>query len=160
MLATMLSIGSFSARRMPGLASHRAALLMTEIASFRQVEWPQDWPFADDRYFSRTDESSDSIFYGTPRFVQHIDEGAIGAITDYYSTLMKDGDSVCDLCSSWISHLPAGMKFARVAGLGMNWEELSQNSQLTEFVVQDLNAQTKLPYDDESFDFVCNVVRW
>ena len=71
---------------------------------------------------------------------------------------MKDGDDVCDLCSSWISHLPVDLKLGRVAGLGMNAEELGRNKQLTEFQVQDLNSVPTLPYDAESFDFVNNVV--
>ena len=91
-------------------------------------------------------------------FVACSDDGAITSIQQYYSSLMKDGDSVCDLCSSWISHLPTDVKFSRVAGLGMNKDELARNGQLTEYVVQDLNQQPALPYDDESFDFVCNVV--
>ena len=63
-----------------------------------------------------------------------------------------------DLCSSWISHLPDDLKLGRVAGLGMNEEELKRNGRLTEYVVQDLNEEPKLPYDDESFDYICNVV--
>ena len=129
-----------------------------EIDSFRNVEWPDKFPFDDDRYFARSDESPDILFYDQPRFVTHIDDGAIGSIRDYYASVMKEGDSVLDLCSSWISHLPEGLELGRVAGLGMNEQELSRNSRLTEFVVQDLNLQPKLPYDDESFDFVCNVV--
>ncbi len=129
-----------------------------EIASFRKVEWPKEWPFADPRYFARMDESPDSVFYSEPRFVTHIDDGAISSIRDYYGSLMQDGSSVLDLCSSWISHLPTGTKFSRVAGLGMNAEELSRNEQLTEYEVQDLNTNPTLPYDDEAFDFVCNVV--
>ena len=70
---------------------------------------------------------------------------------------MSDGDSICDLCSSWISHLPTNIKYSRVAGLGMNAEELARNPQLTEHTVQDLNANPVLPYEDNSFDYVCNV---
>jgi len=68
------------------------------------------------------------------------------------------GADVCDLCSSWISHLPPDLQLGRVVGLGMNEEELSRNERLTEYVVRDLNNQPTLPFDDESFDFVCNVV--
>jgi hypothetical protein len=34
--------------------------------------------------------------------------------------------------SSWVSHLPADVAFARVAGLGMNRDELAANPRLTE----------------------------
>lgn len=129
-----------------------------EIPSFREVVWPDEWPFANEAYFKRPDETPDTEFYEQPRFVTHIDDGAIGAITDYYASVMKEGNDVCDLCSSWISHLPPDLKLGRVAGLGMNEMELGRNERLTEFAVQDLNANPKLPYDDASFDFVCNVV--
>jgi len=135
-----------------------SASTYTEIDSFREAKWPTEWPFADKRFFTRSDESPDIMFYSEPRFVTHIDDGAITSIRDYYASVMKDGDDVLDLCSSWISHLPEDLKLGRVAGLGMNQEELSRNDRLTEFVVQDLNQAPKLPYDDDSFDYVCNVV--
>jgi hypothetical protein len=31
--------------------------------------------------FSRLDESPDALFYAAPRFVAHIDDGAIAAVT-------------------------------------------------------------------------------
>jgi hypothetical protein len=135
-----------------------AKTVYEEIPSFRQVEWPEEWPFADERYFARSDESADSEFYSQPRFVTHIDDGAIGVICDYYSATMHEGADVLDMCSSWISHLPPDLKLGRVAGIGMNAEELGRNERLTEWEQQDLNVNPKLPYDDASFDFVCNVV--
>lgn len=38
----------------------------------------------------------------------------------------------------------------------MNEAELSRNNRLTELVAQDLNVEPSLPYEDESFDYVCN----
>ena len=69
---------------------------------------------------------------------------------------MQEKCDVLDLCSSWISHLPEELELGRVAGLGMNEAELSRNARLTEKTVQDLNVAPSLPYEDESFDFVCN----
>eukprot|EP00966_Prymnesium_polylepis_P080727 1870602-Prymnesium_polylepis.1 len=69
---------------------------------------------------------------------------------------MPEKSDVLDLCSSWISHLPSQLELGRVAGLGMNEAELSRNERLTERMVQDLNTAPSLPYEDESFDFVCN----
>ena len=129
-----------------------------EVPSFREVKWPDEWPFANPAYFARSDETPDSEFYAQARFVTHIDDGAIQSISDYYASVMHEGADVCDLCSSWISHLPPDLKLGRVAGLGMNEEELKGNERLTEYAVQDLNNDPKLPYDDASFDFVCNVV--
>ena len=40
----------------------------------------------------------------------------------------------------------------------MNADELSRNLQLTEHAVQDLNADPRLPYEDNSFDVITNCV--
>lgn len=52
--------------------------------------------------------SLDSLFYSEPRFVTHIDDMAIRALTKYYSEVFPPSNSpdVCllDLCSSWVSH--------------------------------------------------------
>ncbi|MFT4585281.1 MAG: SAM-dependent methyltransferase [Gammaproteobacteria bacterium] len=104
--------------------------------------------------FDRLDPSPDSLFYQSPRFVAHIDDKTIEALTNYYQeTLFEDAD-VLDLMSSWISHLPIEPKLGRIAGLGMNQMELEANPRLSDSVVQDLNADPVLPYKTESFDFV------
>lgn len=108
-----------------------------DIEGFQTVEWPDEWPFADERYFARADEQPDILFYDQPRFVTHIDDGAISSLTAYYAHVMQPGADVLDLCSSWISHLPADLKLGRVAGLGMNEAELSRNERLTERTVQE-----------------------
>ena len=66
--------------------------------------------------------------------------------------------AVLDLMSSWQSHLPEGLKFARLVGLGLNDSELQKNSRLNERVVQDLNQNPVLPFESASFDaVVCTV---
>lgn len=119
---------------------------------------PEEFPFNDTIFFQRQDETPDILFYGTPRIVTHIDDDARKAIYDFYTSRMREGDDVLDLCSSWVSHLPDTIKLGRVVGVGMNAEELGRNEQLSTYEVQDLNVNPKLPYDDSSFDFVCNVV--
>ncbi len=114
---------------------------------------PDDSPFKPE-HFRREDETGDDLFYTTPRMVTHIDEAAIGALGAYYSTMISEADSVLDLMSSWISHYPADVKPARMAGLGMNAEELAANPQLSEWTVHNLNKDPILPYDDASFDAV------
>lgn len=94
------------------------------------------------------------MFYAEPRLVAHIDEGAIAALTAHYAELLPAGSRVLDLMSSWISHLPDGFDGARVAGLGMNAEELARNPALDERVVRDLNADPRLPFGDGEFDAV------
>lgn len=54
--------------------------------------------------------------------------------------------------SSWVSHLPDDVAYERVVGLGMNAAELARNPRLAEYVVHDLNSDSHLPFDDDSFD--------
>jgi len=109
-------------------------------------------------FFRRLDESSDADFYASPRLVTHIDDATIAALTQFYRETLTSGSAVLDLMSSWVSHLPPDLHFARVAGLGMNAVELRANPRLTDFVVHDLNADPELPYADASFDVVLNAV--
>ena len=62
--------------------------------------------------------------------------------------------AVLDLMASHDSHLPDGVRPARLAGLGMNAAELEHNTRLTERVVHDLNADPLLPFATGSFDVV------
>ena len=104
--------------------------------------------------FRRADESPDRGFYAAPRLVTHIDEAAVAAVTALYRQLVPAGGAVLDLMSSWVSHLPPEAAYARVAGLGMNADELAANPRLTERGVQDLNTDPRLPYGDAEFDAV------
>ena len=122
-----------------------------------------DWPY-DAADLNRLDNSDDGAFYTQPRFVTHIDDGAISALTNYYRSEFskfskEDGIDVLDLCSSWISHLPEDVSYGNVVGVGMNGAELKENKQLTDYVVQDLNKNPSLSeLEDNSFDVICNVV--
>ena len=109
-------------------------------------------------FFQRADAAPDSEFYREPRFVTHIDDATIEAVTALYSELIPAGSHVLDLMTSWISHLPTDVNFGRVAGLGMNEQELANNPQLDDHVVHDLNDRPELPFLDDSFDFVINTV--
>jgi SAM-dependent methyltransferase len=102
--------------------------------------------------FRRYDETPDTWFYGQPRFVEHIDDGAIAAVTQLYRELFPPAGRVLDLMSSWVSHLPDDVAYARVVGVGLNEEELAANPRLDAHVVHDLNADAHLPFDDASFD--------
>ena len=103
-------------------------------------------------WFRRADESADEAFYAQPRFVAHIDAGAIAAVTQLYRELLPANGVVLDLMSSWISHLPPELSFGRVVGLGMNEAELAANERLSSFVVQNLNRQPRLPFTAAEFD--------
>jgi hypothetical protein len=102
--------------------------------------------------FRRQDESPDEEFYRSPRFVTHIDDRAIAAVTQLYREYFPADGAVLDLMSSWISHLPPKIEYHRVIGLGMNEEELKGNPRLDSHTVQDLNQNPALPFADNEFD--------
>jgi SAM-dependent methyltransferase len=100
-------------------------------------------------FFARGDEADDAEFYAYPRYVTHIDDGAIGAVGALYEELQVRG-SVLDLMSSWVSHFQVAPDALTV--LGMNADELAANPQARSWVVHDLNADPSLPFDDDTFD--------
>ncbi|SDS09106.1 Methyltransferase domain-containing protein [Nocardioides scoriae] len=104
-------------------------------------------------FFDRQDPSDDAAFYAPPRFVTHIDDDAVRAVSDLYDELGVPDGRTLDLMSSWVSHLSR----APVDGLtvlGMNARELHANPLADEVVVQDLNVDPRLPFEDASFDAV------
>ena len=114
--------------------------------------------FFSDMPFERQDPSDDSAFYARPRMVNHIDETAILYLNRLYERLIRPGSRVLDLMSSWVSHLPEGLNLRRVAGLGMNSDELAANPRLTDATVHNLNRDPRLPYRTGDFDAViCTV---
>lgn len=129
---------------------------------------PKDWTDIENpistsdpsQLFGRLDKQPDSIFYSTPRFVEHVDDNAVSLMTEYISKTAiqqpRDVD-VLDLCSSWTSHIDptVARTLRRVSGLGMNEQELEKNPVLTDWTVQDLNTDPRLvKYEDGSFDVV------
>lgn len=120
---------------------------MSELRPDNVAEWDPHW-------FAKSDGSPDDLFYQLPRKVVHIDDGAIAAVTALYAELLPAGGVILDLMSSWRSHLPPALKFARVVGLGMNRAELADNPQLDEYLVQDLNHKPQLPFAPGLFDAV------
>jgi SAM-dependent methyltransferase len=102
--------------------------------------------------FRRYDETPDEEFYLLPRFVTHIDDRAIAAVTQLYREFFPPGGEILDLMSSWVSHLPPEVEYRRVIGLGMNEAELRRNERLDSYVVQNLNANPRLPFEDAEFD--------
>jgi len=107
-------------------------------------------------WFDKVDPAPDAEFYRDARLVQHIDDGAIAAVTAAIARHVAPGSNLLDLMSSWVSHLPTAdvLPLGRVTGLGMNAAELARNPRLADWAVHDLNADPKLPYADASFDAV------
>ena len=59
-----------------------------------------------------------------PRLVKHVDDAFLAAATRLYKELIPPSADVLDLMSSWVSHLPADVKYNRVVGHGMNAAEV------------------------------------
>ncbi len=102
--------------------------------------------------FTKQDSGDDLAFYAPPRLVTHIDEDATAALTAFYRKAVPNGGRVLDLMSSWVSHLPGDRVYAEVVGHGMNAEELGANPRLGSWLVQNLNRDAALPFDDRCFD--------
>jgi SAM-dependent methyltransferase len=102
-----------------------------------------------DGFFDRTDIGPDAAFYLPTRLVTHIDERAIAAVGALYDELELTG-SVLDLMGSWVSHFRSAPE--RLTVLGMNAEELAANPHADQTMVHDLNADPRLPFEDDSFD--------
>ncbi len=103
-------------------------------------------------FFEREDKSPDALFYAQARLLVHIDDYAIEAARRLYGELLPHGAAILDLMSSYKSHMPPELAWTRLCGLGMNDEELRANDQLTEYIVQDINANPVLPFGDDEFD--------
>ena len=136
--------------------------------------------------FERPDESSDKVFYTSPRFVTHIDDNAILSLRDYYSRNLPPSGRILDFCSSWISHFPEELsdravaskravalstsseetsvlwkhdeKMLEVIGIGLNAEELSANPILRTSIIQDLNTKPQIPPSVSALDAATCVV--
>jgi hypothetical protein len=116
---------------------------------------PMDAPGA----FSRLDESDDGVFYSRDRFVSHLDSLALETVEKLIGALVVEEDAVIlDLMAGWDSHIPKSLKPSRVVGLGLNENELAENTVLTERVIHDVNKDPRLPFPDKSFDVVLNTV--
>src|SRR5437588_7066943 len=102
--------------------------------------------------FAKLDAEEDELFYEPPRLVQHIDDGAIAALTGWYRAVLPAGGVLLDLMSSWVSHLPPEIGYGEVIGHGMNAAELAANPRFDRWFLQNLNRETRLPLADASLD--------
>ena len=75
----------------------------------------------------KQDETDDSEFYSTPKFVYHLDKNFRKNLSELYEREFKNNCSILDLMSSWDSYLPRNFKYKKVIGHGLNKEELERN---------------------------------
>ena len=149
----------WAAREEHGGACQEIAEMVTRNGPGMQARWRgRETDFWSDIPFARMDPSPDSLFYGKPRMVHHLDAAALSQIAGLYRRLLPKGARILDLMSSWTSHIDADLAPVQVTGLGMNGQELEANKLLSERLVQDLNLDPRLPMPDEAFDAaICTV---
>jgi SAM-dependent methyltransferase len=135
------------------------------------TEFAETWPFFETD-FERADDAPDAYFYSEPKAEHHVDADAVLALRGHLASIVGSSRrsvpsqnkvavrDVLDLCSSFESYLPLEWEERRrVAGLGMNLNEMKSNAALTEAVVVDLNKRVPggrnlFPYGDNEFDLV------
>ena len=112
--------------------------------------------------FTKIDAEEDELFYEPPRLVNHIDDGAIAALTQFYRGVLPAGGVLLDLMSSWVSHLPRDVSYAEVIGHGMNTTELAANPRLSRWFVQNLNRDPQLALPEAGLDaaMICVSVQY
>ena len=66
---------------MPRIPANTDTLVAHALDKFTS---PERWPYTA-RDFFRLDRGDDSEFYAEPRLVKHLDDKALGALTDFYS---------------------------------------------------------------------------
>jgi SAM-dependent methyltransferase len=101
----------------------------------------------------RMDGRDDAVFYASPRMVQHLDARALETVNALYRRLIPADADVLDLMASHDSHLQ-GCSPGSLYVLGMNADELQANRSATSRLVQDLNLEPVLPFEDASLDAV------
>ncbi len=109
--------------------------------------------------FERVDESDDAEFYKNERIVDHLDNNALETVENLIENLVvEDSPVILDLMAGWNSHIPESIKPSKVIGLGLNKKELEENKNINEIIIQDINKNTALPFQDNHFDVVLNTI--
>ena len=109
---------------------------------------------------SKLDNNPDELFYFKPKFTHHLDSCFRKRLTSLYQSEIKPNSKVLDLMSSWVSHLPIGIKYKEGVGHGLNNEELKANEALDNYWIQNLNSNQELPFKDNIFDICLIVAGW
>ena len=108
----------------------------------------------------KLDETNDSEFYSTPKFVYHLDTNFRKNLSKLYEEELENNCSVLDLMSSWDSYLPTNLKYKKVIGHGLNEEELKRNKAFDEYWIQNFNINKKIPLENETIDYCLMVAAW
>ena len=108
----------------------------------------------------KIDETDDSEFYSSPKFVYHLDLNFRTFLTQLYEKEIEKESTILDLMSSWDSYLPSQKNFKKVIGHGLNRKELERNASLDEYWIQNFNVNQKIPLENSSIDCCLMVAAW
>ena len=108
----------------------------------------------------KLDETNDENFYSDPKFVYHLDANFRKYLSNVYNNEISDNSTVLDIMSSWDSYLPAGKKYKKVIGHGLNKQELEKNKIFDFFWIQNFNLKQEISLDNESIDYCLMVAAW
>ena len=108
----------------------------------------------------KPDNTNDSEFYSTPKFVYHLDANFRNNLSELYKKEFENNRCVLDLMSSWDSYLPATKNYKKVIGHGLNKEELEKNKFFDKYWIQNFNKDQNIPLESESIDYCLMVAAW
>ena len=108
----------------------------------------------------KQDETDDSEFYSTPKFVYHLDANFRKNLSELYEKEFKNNCSILDLMSSWDSYLPRNLKYKKVIGHGLNNDELERNKAFDNYWIQNFNTNQNIPLETETIVFCLMVAAW
>ena len=108
----------------------------------------------------KLDESNDSEFYLSPKFVYHLDFNFRKELTKVYNEEFTNDSTVLDLMSSWDSYLPTTKRYKKVIGHGLNKEELERNKSFDNYWIQNFNKNQTIPLENESIDYCLMIAAW
>jgi len=110
--------------------------------------------FYSENSHERIDDADDGLHYKEANLQDTFDSASGKQLAGLYSKYIHPGSHVLDMMCGAQSYLPDDIDSLHVTGMGLNEEELKANSQLTDFVIHNVNKATVLPFDDNTFDTI------
>ena len=108
----------------------------------------------------KIDTADDQIFYQQARYVHHLSTSFRLRLTKLYEEYLCNHQVILDLMSSWVSHLPANIKYKKLIAHGMNESELRANKRIDSFWLQNFNKTQNMPLEDSTVDIGLVVAGW
>ncbi|MDF7674065.1 methyltransferase domain-containing protein [Acetobacteraceae bacterium ESL0709] len=105
-----------------------------------------------EKAFLQASDMADDVFFHRQGSTSLMDQGARTAVTALYRTTLPVGGRTLDLMAGMDSHMPEDATFQEFVGLDVNQKALDENGELTRSVVQNLNRETHLPFEEDYFD--------